>query len=99
MKKLSFGNDRNKRDWCAAKRKKHIADLYDIDISGGIHRFMKNNLSSINTDKSGRKAKAYMKKYNNSLNEDKTNMRSDSIIEDWLIDGGEIIEEEILPNE
>lgn len=99
MKKLSFKNNRYWKDLRAAKRKKKLVDMYDCTISGGIHRFMKNNLSALRTAKSSRKARAYMKKYYNSLNEDKLNMQTDAMLYDWFLGEDDFIAEEILPNE
>lgn len=99
MKKLYSRKNRYWKDLHAAKRKKKLADMYGCTLSGGFHRFVKNNLSALRTAKSSRKARAGVKKYYNSLNEDKLNMRTDSILYDWFIDEDDIIAEEILPNE
>lgn len=80
---------RRRQDWVHAKRKKAIADQYGVDITGGVHRFMKNNLSSLETSHDYRKVKAFNKKYYDSLDE----MRLEEATKDYGKEYPEDLEE------
>lgn len=77
---------RYKRGLAKAKKRKDVADRSGIEVRGGLHRFMDSKIGDILQPNNQRKRRAYMKKYNPSLDEQRLEEATKGILDEDYAD-------------